>query len=277
MSTHRNLPGEAFNFTPTTLDEAKEYASIFANSGLCPEAYKGRPNDVLIVWKMGAELGLDKMQSLRTLGCINGMPFAYGDGLLALVKRHPAFEDMKEWSEGTIKDGNITAYCEIKRRGQAPVIRSFSIEDARLAQLWGKKGVWSMYPKRMLQHRARGYATKDAFPDAVFGILSEDEAHGIADATPTVEPVKATGKGMSLLEQSLGIEPEAPLDPVTVEGEIIEAQEAPLDQLKRLIAETRTSGNAVNGWLKKANVERLENLPPDLIQKAIAFLNKGKE
>jgi hypothetical protein len=205
------------------------------------------------------------------------MPFAYGDGLLALVKRHPAFEDMKEWSEGTIKDGNITAYCEIKRRGQAPVIRSFSIEDARLAQLWGKKGVWSMYPKRMLQHRARGYATKDAFPDAVFGILSEDEAHGIADATPTVEPVKATGKGMSLLEQSLGIEPEAPLDPVTVEGEIIEAQEAPLDQLKRLIAETRTSGNAVNGWLKKANVERLENLPPDLIQKAIAFLNKGKE
>src|SRR5689334_4597387 len=97
MTSRQELAVKEFSFTPTTLEEARSYATIFANSGLCPESYRGKPNDILIVWQMGQELGLGKMQALRTLGCVNGMPFAYGDGQLALVKRHRDFEDMKEW------------------------------------------------------------------------------------------------------------------------------------------------------------------------------------
>src|SRR5580700_972496 len=144
MSAHRQelmTTAQPFNFVPTTLKEATEYATIFANSGLCPESYKGRPNDILIVWQMGKEIGLDKMQSLRTLGCINGMPFAYGDGLLALVKRHPMFEDMREWFEGTLEDGNLTAYCSMKRRGQELVTQSFSMKDEN----WQAYGIRKKY------------------------------------------------------------------------------------------------------------------------------------
>lgn len=268
MSTHRQeLATRSFNFVPTTLKEAQEYATIFASSGLCPESYRGRPNDILIVWQMGKELGLEKMQALRTLGCINGMPFAYGDGLLALVKRHPQFEDMHESMEG--EGQTMAAVCTIKRKGKDPVTQRFSVEDARLAGLWGKKGTWQMYPKRMLQHRARGFAVKDAFPDAIFGLMSEDEVRGIVDSTPVVETAPIKAKGMASLEAALGIaEPEA------IEGEIVEAmpEESPLDQLKRLIVETKTSDEAVSAWLKKENVAILDELTPERVQKAIVFL-----
>lgn len=288
MSTQRQLVTQEFNFTPTTLEEAQKYATIFANSGLCPENYKGRPNDILIVWQMGAELGLKKMQALRSLGCINGMPFAYGDGLLALVKNHPEFIDMKEWFEGELENKTLTAYCTITREGKEPVTQKFSIQDAITANLWGKKGPWTQYPRRMLQHRARGFACKDAFPDAIFGIMSEEEAYSVVESKQAANTPTPKGKGMQGLEQSLGIvsEPtvieaeEASFEVISSneEPEIVYStpEETPLEELKRLIRETNTSGKALNGWLKKAKVSRLEDLSIDHINQGIQFL-KTKE
>lgn len=268
-----------FSFTPTTLKEAQEYAGIIANSGICPESFRGRPNDVLIVLQLGNELGLKPMQALRSLGSINGMPFAYGDGLLALVKRHSEFDDMKEWTEGDYKSGTLTAYCTMMRKGKEPVTQKFSIDDAKLAGLWNKKGPWQQYPQRMLQHRARSFAARDAFPDALFGLMSEDEARNVAQDKIVVTPPK--GKGMQGLEASLGItdepETEAEFSIInTNQDEEFLEEEKPIDQLKRLIKETATSGRAINGWLKKANVSRLEDLNPEHIQQGIEFL-KTKE
>ena len=133
MTTQRqDLITKPFNFVPTTLEEAQKYATIFANSGLCPENYRGRPNDILIVWQLGKEIGLDKMQALRTLGCVNGMPFAYGDGQLALIKRHTKFEAIKEWFEGEEFKDDFKAICMMKRKDEEAVIREFSVADGNL-------------------------------------------------------------------------------------------------------------------------------------------------
>lgn len=266
MTTQRNeLTTKAFNFIPTTLKEAQEYATIFASSGLCPEAYRGRPNDILIVWQLGKELGLDKMQALRTLGCINGMPFAYGDGQLALIKRHPEFEDMREWPEGTIKDGTLTAFCTIKRKGQEPVTREFSMEDAKVAGLWGKKGVWQLYPKRMLQHRARGFAAKDAFPDALYGLMSEDEAQSIADTRQIVEVIQPKNKGMAGVEESLGIITEETTVEVIpeVEPQVIHEEKSLNDQLLDALFEKNVPSESIEKWCKKFNVSVIADIPDE--------------
>ena len=97
-----------------------------------------------------------------------------GDSLLALVKGHKAFAGAREWMEGD------TAFCEIKRTlndgNTETTVVSFSQEDAVKAKLWGKQGPWQQYPKRMLQLRARGFAIRDAFPDAVKGLITAEEA-----------------------------------------------------------------------------------------------------
>jgi hypothetical protein len=270
MTTQRQeLITQPFSFVPTTLKEATEYATIFANSGLCPEGYRGRPNDILIVWQMGKELGLDKMQSLRTLGCINGMPFAYGDGLLALIKRHRDFEDMHEWFEGSIEQRNLTAFCKMKRKGQDPVIQSFSQEDAKNAGLWDKKGVWQQYKKRMLQHRARGFCAKDAFPDALFGLMSEHEAQDVADSKRVVEVPRPKSKGMSGLEESLGIVIEAEFSAVAPEN-------AKLAELKGLIESQNVKNTSIKAALKGFGVDSIDSLTDDMIDKWSNHL-KSKE
>ncbi len=272
MATQRQemaIRDQAFNFTPTTLAEAQEYAKIFATSGICPASYKGRPNDVLIIWQMGQELGLGKMQALRTIGCINGVPFAWGDGLLALVKRHKEFEDMHEWTEGELKNKTLIAFCKIKRRNQEPVTQSFSIEDAVRAGLWNKPGPWQQYPARMLQHRARGFAARDAFPDALYGLMSEEEA---MNSQKKESPVRAEikTKGMSGLEETLGVTEKENV----VDGEF-EIVSSPLDELKNLVEETGTDTSA---WLEKANVTSLDDMSDEQILQGIQFLkNKSKE
>jgi hypothetical protein len=265
VAQRQELAVREFNFTPTTLEEAKQYATIFASSGLCPESYRGRPNDILVVWQMGSELGLDKMQALRTLGCINGMPFAYGDGLLALVKSHRDFNDMKEWFEGDIKDNTLTAYCMIMRKDKEAVTQKFSIEDAKTAGLWQKKGVWQQYPTRMLQHRARGFAARDAFPDALFGIKSQEEVQSIVDAQTIVEIPRPTQKGTKGLEEALGIsQPE----PHIIDAEVIlEPVHSKLDELKELISSRKVTKGSTTVTLKKFGVVTLEELTDEMIDK----------
>ena len=258
-----------FNFEPTTLKEAQEYATIFAKSGLCPEAYRGRPDDILIVWQMGRELGLDKMQSLRTLGCIKGIPFAYGDGLLGIIKTHHAFVDAKEWLEGDISDNTLTAYCTLQRKNQEPVTRSFSIEDAKTAGLWSKPGTWQQYPKRMLQHRARGFAAKDAFPDALYGMKTEEEARSIAESQAVVEVAQPKAKGLAGLEESLGIKE-------VIEAEFTTVEKTKLDELKELIESRQVKQASITATLKGFNAESVDSLTDDQIDKWSNHL-KSKE
>lgn len=273
MSIQRNsITTQTFSFTPTTLKEAQEYATIFANSGLCPAAYKGRPNDILIVWQMGKELGLDKMQAIRTLGCINGMPFAYGDGLLALVKRHPQFGDMKEWFEGDLKDGTLTAYCMMTRKGNEPVTQKFSMEDAQLAGLWRKVGPWTQYPRRMLQHRARGFAAKDAFPDALFGLMSEQE---VRDIQTEKAVIISENKGLKGLKETLQVSEE--VTEVT-EGnfEVITNSENEnlIEEMLTLISEKNISEATQEKWKKKFNVSVINDIPVEGIKKIINHIKE---
>jgi hypothetical protein len=109
----------------------------------------------------------------RIVAVINGKPSIWGDMALALVRKHPDCEGVVE----TFDESTKTARCEVRRRGQAePIVALFSIEDAKRAGLAGKSGPWKQYPKRMLQMRARGFALRDSFPDALKGVITAEEA-----------------------------------------------------------------------------------------------------
>lgn len=179
-------------FAPTNLTEAIEFSKMLATSSMVPKQYQNKAEDVLVACQWGYELGLAPMQALQNIAVINGRPSVYGDAAMALVQASPVCEDISETIEG---DGtaNPVAVCTAKRKGRAPVVAKFSVDDAKRAGLWGKQGPWTQYPKRMLQMRARGFALRDAFPDVLKGLITQEEACDIpADEVPTitVEPVK---------------------------------------------------------------------------------------
>lgn len=160
---------------PQTMGELTEYARMVASSGMVPKDYIGNPGAVLVAWQLGAELGLSPMASLANISVINGRPAVWGDAGLAIVRTHAEFEDISE-----IVDEHGMATCTIKRKGRSPVVQSFSVEDAKRAGLYGKSGPWQQYTRRMLQMRARWFAMRDAFPDALRGISSAEENEDVA-------------------------------------------------------------------------------------------------
>ena len=160
------------NKTPEDLKVYLDMADRLSKADLVPAAYKGKPNNILVAIQWGMELGLSPMRSLQSIAIINGKASMYGDELLAMVKSHPAFLGIHE----EVK--NDVATCTIKRdvRGKEEVTtRTFSKEDAVTSKLWKKPGPWTQYPQVMLKHRARGFALRDAFPDAIKGIITYEE------------------------------------------------------------------------------------------------------
>ena len=166
---------------PKSLTEAMEFSEVLSKSGLVPDAYRGKPANVLVAIQWGYEVGLPPMQALSNINVINGKATLWGDGLVAVCKKHPDYYGMKEWLEGD------TAYCSVKRKVKDTVeetLREFSIEDATKAGLMNKMN-WKNYAKRMLQQRARGFALRDAFPDAIKGIITTEESIDFPDESKT--------------------------------------------------------------------------------------------
>ena len=252
-----------FSLTPSNLKEAMEYAQIIANSTMVPKNYQGKPGDILVAVQMGAELGLKPIQALQNIAVINGKPSVYGDALLALVQAHPSFEDVKE----AFDEKTNTATCMVKRKNQDEYTVSFSSEDAKKAGLWGKAGPWSQYPKRMLQMRARSFALRDKFADALSGLIMAEEAQDystISDVTPKTQTLN------SKLDELIN-------DQVQEVKEVVMPVEKPnpekLQELGALVLTHNISDDIISKWCDKAGVSSIAELDNSKIELCINYIN----
>ncbi len=195
---------------PKTLTELYQFAKILASSPMVPKQYQARQSSaeeavasIVIALQYGAELGLAPMAALQGIATINGRPSLYGDSFWAVITGHPDFEGATE----TLDEETMTASCTVRRRGMEPVTQTFSQADAQGAGLWGKQGPWTQYPKRMLQMRARGFAARDAFADALRGIHLAEESRDIETVPAATEWVDSDGQPVEGTHRFAGKEP----------------------------------------------------------------------
>jgi len=167
-------------FSPTLSEHYEGLAHKLAKSGVIPKQYIGKPLDLFVAMAMGYQLGMPVEQAIQDIAVINGRPCIYGDGLLAVVMNHADFEDIIE--QEIMNGETCVGYtCTVKRKGKADYTKTFTIEMAKRAGLLGKPGPWAQYPDRMMQMRARGFALRDRFPDALRGIKSREEVEDYID------------------------------------------------------------------------------------------------
>ena len=241
----------------TNLEAAFKACDLIANSNFCPQAFKGKPGDVLCAIQYGMEIGLSPMQALQTICVIQGKPSIYGDGLMALCRSFSECEDIQESFDET----TMMATCRVKRKGMSEVVSTYSKKNAEEAKLWGKKGYngqdtpWVTYPKRMLQMRARGFALRDAFADRLKGIITAEEARDY--------PVQEERHLNVVRPISTKVIPQA--TPLKIKDET-------KNHLKFLIAQCEVPQVTVNKWFKKANVTKFEDFTEEQAVKAIEYL-----
>jgi len=178
---------------PADLDGLWRCAQMVAQSGMAPKGMSA--NEIVVAAAMGFEMGLPFFASIQNIAVINGRPSAWGDVVLGLVRASGELADIDETFQGERGTPQYTAVCSVLRVGkQRPIVRTFSIQDADTAGLWGKRGrdgqptPWITYPNRMLQMRARSWALRDGFGDILRGIWCREEAQDIPPDAATLPP-----------------------------------------------------------------------------------------
>jgi len=201
---------------PTTTDEFVRLAGLLFRSQMVPKQFD-TAEKVLMAMMMGADVGFTPTQAISNIAVINGKASIFGDGLTAIARR--AGNQLKEWSTGSVKDGDYTAHCKIIRADNGEEIeRDFSIDDAIRAGLWQtepvltryKKGggsyevkndsPWYKYPKRMLMWRARGWAVRDGLSDQMYGLQVAEE---VIDHEQSIKQTEEEAKAPSRLQARL--------------------------------------------------------------------------
>lgn len=251
----------------TTLDDMFRFAKYVVASGFAPKGME-KPESILIAVEMGYEVGLSPMAALQNTAVVNGRPTIYGDAALALVRASGLMERYEEKPVGTKGKDDFGYRVSAKRKGDpSEYSETFTVADAKQANLWGKSGPWSQYPARMLKFRARSFLLRDAFGDVLKGMKTAEEVMDY-DVEVTSEPKKPKlfGKKVKAEAPALEVEvsdapeaevsdesPEAalePSDPPVDDGET-EVPTTPVEALEaRLDGDGLTMAQAMS-WAKK--------------------------
>lgn len=191
--------GGVLAIIPRSIDEAQRLASGLIASGIVPDAFRvdGRnsaPNAPLVLMGVlkSMEVGLPPITGIGSLLPINNRFAIWGDGAVALAQRHiqsqtarrigPSFDPKTELADWPGEFGWTVSYWRV---GQSePYVGTFTVQDARRANLWlnARKQPWIMYPERMLYNRARAFALRDGFADALMGLgIAEEERDRLPD------------------------------------------------------------------------------------------------
>jgi hypothetical protein len=168
---------QTFSLAPRTLTEAMDFAKMMADSELVPKSFRGKPGDVLIAVQMGNEVGLQPMAAIQNIAVINGKPGIYGDAGKAILL---AAGCVIEEDDIEIIKKSGRARCKITRGNRPPVERTYCIDNAKTAGLWGKEGPWRTNPERQMAWRAFWFAARDAASDLLKGLGGAEE---LADYT----------------------------------------------------------------------------------------------
>lgn len=288
---------ESLMFSPSNIDEIIRFSEYIKHSAMIPERFRGKPADIVIGILMSIRLGLDPIGGLQQLKVINDKMIMSTDGIMALVRGHPDFEDIEE----TFDEVTMTATCVVKRKRQKPIVRSFSKKDAELARLWNKpRSPWCEYPVRMLQMRARGFALRDSFADAIHGVMPQEEVEdynhldnkskvAVQQKTEikTVEPIVIKPISVKSDKEEIILEPvfnkveefakpeinETPFEKKLKEMEKAMENETIQAMLKTKIEEKNIPETTVEKWLRKANVDDVINLSDYAANKCLQYVD----
>jgi hypothetical protein len=280
--------GRAWLMPPQSFAEAMQIAELLAKSSFVPKAYREKPGDVLCAIQFGGEIGLPPLQALQTIAVIGGRPAVWGDGALGLVEASGLLVQKREWLEG--EGDSQVASCEVLRRGKPePIVRRFSVADAKRANLWGKKSAdgipspWVLYPTRMLQMRARSWALRDEFPDVLRGLAIREDVDDIDTGAPIVRLPERRVPGIAeptgdepTTRTAQKTDPAAP-EPAPPAATTATAADEPLcsDEERRTLLqrchEHGKSFDALQAWLKAQGAASTTAIPRRLYDAACAW------
>lgn len=168
--------------TTTTNDLAlqMEFAQAVSSAALLPQAYRGKPADVLLAVGLGSAMGLTPAESLYRIDVIQGTPAASAELIAANVRKagHKLRVEVDE------QNTRVTATIW---RADDPEFPHRVVRDMEWAQRMGlaNKPNYKSQPLTMLQWRAISGVARLAASEALYGVsYTADEIRDGVPGTP---------------------------------------------------------------------------------------------
>jgi len=249
---HADLP------SASEFEVMQRMSRMFQESGL----YKNVLNvaQAIAIVQTGRELGIGPSMALREMYIIpgQGRPTLSAALLGALVQR-----DHGDGAIRVVESTNDVCRVQYRRRSwEKSQEITFTMEDARRAELVKAKSNWEKYPRAMLRSRAVSEACRAGFSDSIMGLYSTEE---LAPDSVTVTP-----------DGEIVYEASATADSEIIEGEqVVEQQpqavpDPPADEQAAAKEQARQLAARINGLCdalpreRPQGVEGLGQLGTDL-------------
>lgn len=165
----------------------RQMADVIANTSMCPQAYRGKPDEATAAILAGAEVGLSPMASLRAFDSIQGTPAPKAITLRAVVQGLGHTVEI-------VRSSPDEAVVRGRRRGETEWQTStWNIDRAQTMGLTGK-AQWKQQPAAMLVARATSEVCRWIAADAIMGMpyaAEEITDHTGLQAAPVTTRVTA--------------------------------------------------------------------------------------
>lgn len=204
----------------TGLAEQMDYARAVSTAALLPQAYRGRPADIMLAVGLGQSMGLSPAESLYRIDVIQGKPTASAELIAANVRKAGHKLRLR------VDEQAVSATCTIIRADD-PDYEHTVTRDQAWAQKMGlaSKDNYKKQPATMLGWRAVTACARMACPEALYGVAyTSDEMYDAGDQP--VDKQQRRGLGAVLAEP----QPEAEQE--IHDAEIVETGEAMTDKTR---------------------------------------------
>ena len=178
MTTEKGLTITPVNALPTSLEEVKGMADAFIKSGMFPDTKSLAQAMVKI--QAGRELGLPPVYSMQNINLIRDRLTTSANTMAMMVKRSGKYN----YRIGSHTDTECK--IEFLEGGKSVGWSTFTIDDAKRANLVKPDSGWVKFPRAMLFSRAISQGARIYAPDAIGGIYTDEEIRSIP---PNVESV----------------------------------------------------------------------------------------
>ena len=162
-----------------TLAVQMDYARAVSSAALLPQAYRGKPADIMLAVGLGQAMGLSPAESLYRIDVIQGKPTASAELIAANVR--------KAGHKLRVR-GDETSATAVIVRADDPEFEFTVTRDVAWAQAMGltSKDNYKKQPGTMLQWRAITAVARLACPEALYGVAyTADEITDLPGSAPS--------------------------------------------------------------------------------------------
>lgn len=154
-------------------------AAGIARASVCPDSFRGKPNDVLTVILRGSDFGLSPWQSVEAFFAINGRMGMYARTMVGILSSRgfELWEDMEASNDDTVTWRGV-------RPGSEQVVSvTWDIERAKKAGYTNNKSHrYQTNPREMLRAKCQAELSRMLAPDLLLGLYGEVEVEQIVEA-----------------------------------------------------------------------------------------------